>query len=468
MKKNLKTIIPRYIGLSILMGLIFLSCSSAFAADIFTLTPNASTVFALINAQKTVVYTVKNTSGQDQPRMKFFTSNSGVTIDTSNSTCKEGQTLTNGGTCELYLTIETSHARTFKLKPKACGFNGFVCSFPTAPNRTNVTIIDRVAKAYVANFLDKSVSVININTDQITTTITDPSDTSFEDLFAVAVSPDGSKVYVTSNATSGKVFVIDTAANKVVDSISVGSAPEGVAVSPNAKKVYVTNKLDNTVSVIDATTNTVTTTISGVCKFGMSGTDKDQPVGIVVNPAGTTAYVACEGLTSNDDEGGISTIDLANNTATPWFVKPTGRAKFVGIDISPDGKIVYVSEITPGANRLVAYDAITPQTFLWGTADAAGTDPIGVAVSPDGKEIYVANSGNGTVFVVDAKAPHTVSTVSSVGTAPYGISVTPDGAKVYAADSGASNAIAINASTKTVIKTIGIGSISLSLGKFIG
>jgi YVTN family beta-propeller protein len=39
--------------------------------------------------------------------------------------------------------------------------------------------------------------------------------------------------------------------------INVGSNPYGIAVTPDGSKVYVANEVDNTVSVIDTATNTV-------------------------------------------------------------------------------------------------------------------------------------------------------------------------------------------------------------------
>jgi YVTN family beta-propeller protein len=73
----------------------------------------------------------------------------------------------------------------------------------------------------------------------------------------VAVTPDGSTVYVT-NANSNTISVIDTAKNTVVGSpIPVDFHPEGVAVTPDGKKVYVANEEAGTVSVIDTAKNTV-------------------------------------------------------------------------------------------------------------------------------------------------------------------------------------------------------------------
>ncbi|MGQ0445312.1 MAG: hypothetical protein ACT4O2_09360 [Beijerinckiaceae bacterium] len=56
--------------------------------------------------------------------------------------------------------------------------------------------------------------------------------------------------------------MIDTATNKVVGTpIPVGDGPFGVAVTPDGTKVYVTNFLSNTVSVIATATNTLVATI---------------------------------------------------------------------------------------------------------------------------------------------------------------------------------------------------------------
>ena len=58
----------------------------------------------------------------------------------------------------------------------------------------------------------------------------------------MAVTPDGSKVYV-ANAFSSTVSVIATATNTVTATIPVGD-PAGMAVTPDGSKVYVTNNSD--------------------------------------------------------------------------------------------------------------------------------------------------------------------------------------------------------------------------------
>jgi YVTN family beta-propeller protein len=73
----------------------------------------------------------------------------------------------------------------------------------------------------------------------------------------VAITSDGNKGYV-AIARGGVVVVIDTARNTAIASIPV-SSPFGVAVTPDGSRVYVTGS--GAVSVIDTTSNTVVATI---------------------------------------------------------------------------------------------------------------------------------------------------------------------------------------------------------------
>ena len=70
-----------------------------------------------------------------------------------------------------------------------------------------------------------------------------------------AVTPDGSRLYVTNNG-SGSVSVFDTQTNAAVgEPIPVGSWPRGLAVTPDGSRVYVANYGAGSVSVIDTSTN---------------------------------------------------------------------------------------------------------------------------------------------------------------------------------------------------------------------
>ena len=98
--------------------------------------------------------------------------------------------------------------------------------------------------------------------------------------YGVGITPDKSRIFVTASG-SDSVTVIDTkplllfvhsrrkpfvndlaaSANYVVTRIAVGKNPRGVAFSPNGKRLYVANRMDDTLSVIDATSARLLQTI---------------------------------------------------------------------------------------------------------------------------------------------------------------------------------------------------------------
>ena len=57
----------------------------------------------------------------------------------------------------------------------------------------------------------------------------------------MALSPDGSKLYVALNGAN-KLGVIDTATNKLINQIPVGNAPRQVVLADNGTVAYVSNE----------------------------------------------------------------------------------------------------------------------------------------------------------------------------------------------------------------------------------
>jgi YVTN family beta-propeller protein len=105
----------------------------------------------------------------------------------------------------------------------------------------------------------------------------------------VAVTPDGSKVYVANDVPNGTVSVIDTATNTVSATVAVGRHPVGVAVKPDGSKIYVVNKGNGNVSVIDATNKVVATIDVGLAPFAVAVAPDGSEVSIFILPrfAGT-------------------------------------------------------------------------------------------------------------------------------------------------------------------------------------
>ena len=90
---------------------------------------------------------------------------------------------------------------------------------------------------------------------------------------SVLLSPDGATLYV-STGRGHKLFLIDTATNKVTSSIEIGERPWGIALSPDAKTLFSANGPSNDVSVVNLGSLSVTKKI----KVG------DGPWGVAVLP----------------------------------------------------------------------------------------------------------------------------------------------------------------------------------------
>ena len=127
--------------------------------------------------------------------------------------------------------------------------------------------------------------------------------------FAVALDPPTHRLYVTLTNVP-QVQVLDVSAIPAFQgnpaTIRVGANPSGVAADPASQTVYVANAGDNTIAVIDASSNQVTGTVP-------VGT---RPWAVAVDPTTHTVYVANQD--SND-------VTILNGVGQPSSVPHDNR-----------------------------------------------------------------------------------------------------------------------------------------------
>ena len=216
----------------------------------------------------------------------------------------------------------------------------------------------------------------------------------------MAVSPDGSKAYVT-NYGSNTVSVINTATNTVVGTVPVGSSPWGVTFAAGGARAYVNNSGANNVSVINVATNTVVGTIP----VGA------QPRALVASPDGSKVYV------SNTDDFAVHVINTATNTVVARIPSTTGTL----IEIAVSGNRIYASSMAanfvvidvPSESTIANIPTAGPDdfSFAWGLAVVAGTTPAPTATPT----ISGQASPNNLIY-----APFTDSATLSGGAGPTG------------------------------------------------
>ncbi|HKS27908.1 MAG TPA: cytochrome D1 domain-containing protein [Pyrinomonadaceae bacterium] len=111
---------------------------------------------------------------------------------------------------------------------------------------------------------------------------------------AIDISPDGTEVWVGQNG-EGSIAVIDTATNKVKETIKVGEVPIRVKFTPDGKRVLVSDAKGGELIMLDAATR------KELKRLKVAGT----PVGILITPDGSRAFVAA--MEANK----VMVIDLA-------------------------------------------------------------------------------------------------------------------------------------------------------------
>jgi YVTN family beta-propeller protein len=219
-------------------------------------------------------------------------------------------------------------------------------------------------------------SVISVINTRGTTVATVPV---VNDVIALAVSPDGTRLYAVSSDRrsyyqypAGWLTIIDTASNAIITRMAVGACPDTMTASADGARLYITHYETCSVSAVDLTTNTVTEIALG-----------DAPLGVTVTPDGAQAYVT--GLRS------LTVIDTVTLAAADIV---TGRIPR-GLQISPDGKRAYISDF--GDHTVTVLDTIT--NSVTSTVAVSG-DPEAMAVSPDNQRLYVGDYWSGAVTII--------------------------------------------------------------------
>jgi YVTN family beta-propeller protein len=270
------------------------------------------------------------------------------------------------------------------------------------------------------------------------------------DSFTVGVS-DG------QTATAATVTVpISSTQSRLDPAITVGASPSGMVVSGNYG--YVANQGSNTVSVIDVTTGRLVDTKPGTPSVVDPIAVGSAPTAVVAGTDGKSVYVA------NSASGSVSVISTATNTVTTTIKvgsAPQALALSANRLYVANAGSGTVSVIDTTTNKLVD---VNPSTSAIDSIKV-GSSPQGLAVSPDGTRLYVANSGSGTVSVINTATYKLVdtnpstSTIDSikVGSSPTAVAIAPDGSRVYVTNRGANTVSAIDTKTNTMTNTIAVG-----------
>jgi uncharacterized repeat protein (TIGR01451 family) len=260
---------------------------------------------------------------------------------------------------------------------------------------------------YAVNWYDDHFFVIDPVSQMVT------AERSFGDsLWDLAIDPTATTLYIADRGTPDVVHVFDIATITTTTSIPVGIDPWGIDITPDGRYLLVANQgststpNDSTVSVIDTSNNTVTTTI-----FLDANADARD---IDINAEGTYAYVTSGDIGTPDT---VYVIDLTTFQVVDTIDSPTGGGSNPNvIAVAPDfaslDPVAAFTSTTPVPLGTAVYfyetTSNTPTSWDWDFGDGLGN-------STDQNPIYnYANPGTYTVTLTTENACGASTTQNAV------------------------------------------------------
>lgn len=281
---------------------------------------------------------------------------------------------------------------------------------------------------------------------------------------ALAVTPDGTRLYVAeTGAADHNVLVFDSVAgqgNALVSTVTLagsGAEPAAIAMAPDGDDAYVLDRANDLVDVIPVPTPTGSYTVTTTIPVG----DVGDPAAMAVSPDSSQLLVA------NYGSGTVSIINTTTEAVTTVTLPGTSTAEPMGIVVLPSGADAYVVD---GGNAQVDEISLTGPTLgtvvaQLGVGNQGPTDtPADIDVADSqtaGPIVYVGNGGTTTVSAIFT-ATNSVTNIT-VGTAtenPVALVAAPNGCYVAAVVSGtAGTAVSlVSTDTNTISSTTALPS----------
>lgn len=215
------------------------------------------------------------------------------------------------------------------------------------------------SQLYIASDVDNAVAIFdrNASTGELTFKVTafdgiDGVD-GLDGAYAVAVSPDSVNFYVTgynddavaSFRWTGGMLTYLGVMQDGVDGVAGLNGPNSVAVSPDGSHVYVASRHDDAITIFGRNPSNGMLTYRGMMQDGVDGVDGlNGARALAISPDGSQVYVASQ----HDDALAIFDRDESSGELTFVAAHKDGVGGVVGMDtangiaVSPDGGNIYV------------------------------------------------------------------------------------------------------------------------------
>jgi len=262
---------------------------------------------------------------------------------------------------------------------------------------------------YIGEATAKQIAVYDIETAKVTATIAVGAEPT-----GLALTDDGTLLYVTCAAPDGSICVIDTDTAKVKRQFPAGYGARSPVLSPDGKTLYVCNRFDNDVSLISTEQIKQTTSIPTL----------REPVAADITPDGRWLFVGNHlphGSANSDSIAcNVSVINARKSTFEIDIALPNGSTGLQDITVSPDGRLVFVSHIlarytipttqlergwinTNAVSIIDTWYRTLLETVLLDDVDHGAANPWAVACTSDGKLLCITHAGTHELSVIETR-----------------------------------------------------------------
>jgi YVTN family beta-propeller protein len=241
--------------------------------------------------------------------------------------------------------------------------------------------------------------------------------------------------------------IVDPTSLKVIAKAPVGPDPHEVAVTPDGATAYVSNfggGIYNTIDVIDLVAKKPLPTIDLGPLYGPHG---------IFFAGGKTWFTAQANRV-------IGSYDPATHKVD--WIFGTGQNGTHMIDVSPDQKqIITTNPQSANVSIIEPHPAQTPpgappRTDWTQTLIPIGKGDEGFDLTPDRKQLWTANSGDGTISIIDLASKKVIETIATNINGANRLKFTPDGHHVLVSLLSGPDLVILDTATHKVTQRIPI------------
>ena len=275
-----------------------------------------------------------------------------------------------------------------------------------------------------------SLILLSLYSFLIYTTEFEFDDVHLKDFSAYAVNPNTNMIYV-GDDDDNTITVINGTTNSIHNIIKpLNYSPDIISINANTNMIYVGTYENNTISLINGTTNTP---LPNSINLDYS------PEFIYVNPSTNMVYIG---------GGYVQTLFVLNGTTN------TPIPDSINLDYSPD-----IISVNPTTNMIYVGDnSVNNISIINGTTNTPIPDSINldydpdiISVNPNTNMIYVGDEGDNTITVINGTTNTPIPDSINLDYDPDIISVNPNTNMIYVGDEGDNTITVINGTTNTPI-----------------